>query len=255
MAPLVYVAVGDLEAARRYARARSELPFFREADHLAVEWSLTTAAVAGDLDEAVVLAQRFRRGWLEAGRHPLGGIGFAPAAAAMVHGLRGDEDARREWFDIGTEMRRVTEPRRGRQTIYIPTFEGIVALHRGDIGAALTQVAGEPESFKPWHDSAWRPWYTAVWAEAGVLAGLPDRRSRIVRARFIVRANPIAAAMVERADAIDAGDRDRLLAAAATLHAAGCLYQCARTLVFAGGDDRSEGELMLEAIGAAPMAS
>ena len=95
MAPMVYLAAGDLEAARRYAQQRSELPFFREADHLAVEWLLTTAAVAGDFDEAVALAQRFRRGWEEAGRPPIGGIAFAPAAAAMVYGIRGDDDGRR----------------------------------------------------------------------------------------------------------------------------------------------------------------
>jgi predicted ATPase/DNA-binding CsgD family transcriptional regulator len=255
MAPLVYLAAGDLGAARRYARQRSELSFFGEADHLAVEWSLTTAAIAGDFDEAVLLAQRFRRGWFEAGRPTLGGIGFAPAAAAMVHGIRGDEEARHEWLDIGAEMCRVVELFRGRQIIYQPTFEGMLSLHRGEIGVALTLVAAEPESFKPWHDSAWRPWYAAVWAEAGVLAGLPDRRSRIDRARFIVRSNPVAAAMVERAPPSPPAPRDRLLAAAATLNAAGCLYQCARTLLFAGGDDRSEGEIMLEAIGAAPMAS
>jgi predicted ATPase/DNA-binding CsgD family transcriptional regulator len=254
MAPMVYLAAGDLEAARRYAHQRSELSFFREVDHLAVEWLLTTAAVAGDFDEAVLLAQRFRRGWSEAGRPPLGGIGFAPAAAAMVHGIRGDEEARLEWLGIGAEMRRVTEPVRGRQTIYNPAFEGMVALHRGEVDAALTLVAEEPESFKPWHDSAWRPWYTAVWAEAGVLAALPDRRGRLDRARFTVRANPIASAMVERAAAIDSGDRDGLLAAAVTLGAAGCRYQHARTLVLAGGDDRADGEALLEALGAAPMA-
>ena len=173
MAPMVHVASGDLEAARRYARERSELPFLREAEHLAIEWLLTVEAIAGHLDEAVGLAERFRRGWIEAGSPPLGGIAFAPAAAAMVHGIRGDEEARLEWLRIFTEMHRVVRPTRGRHTIYFPAFEGVTALHRGDVAAALSQVAGEPESFKPWHDSAWRPWYTAVWAEAGVLADLP----------------------------------------------------------------------------------
>ena len=130
----------------------------------------------------------------------------------------------------------------------------MVALHRGEIGAALTHVAAEPESFKPWHDSAWRPWYTAVWAEAGVLAALPDRRSRLDRARFVVRGNPIAAAIVERAAAIDADDTEALLATAAALDAAGCRYQRARTLVFAGGEARAEGEAIMAEIGAAPMA-
>ena len=129
----------------------------------------------------------------------------------------------------------------------------MVALHRGEIGAALGHVAGEPESFKPWHDAAWRPWYTAVWAEAGVLAALPDRRARLDRARFVVRGNPVAAAVVERAAAIDAGDHETLSAAAA-LDAAGCPYQRARTLVLAGGDARAEGRELLAALGAAPMA-
>ena len=101
---------------------------------------------------------------------------------------------------------------RGRHTIYLPAFEGMVALHRGEIDVALGHVAGDPESFKRWHDSAWRPWYAAVWAEAGVLAALPDRRDRLDRARFIVQANPIAAAIVERAVALDAGDHEALLA-------------------------------------------
>ena len=199
MAPMVYLAAGDLEAARRHAQQRSELPFFREADHLAVEWLLTVAAISGDFDEADALAQRFRRGWTEAGSPTLGGIAFAPAAAAMAYGIRGDDEARLEWLHIFAEMHRVVKPARGRHTIYSPAFEGLVALHRGEIGVALRQVAGEPESFKPWHDAAWRPWYTAVWAEAAVLAALPDRRTRLDRARFVVRENPVAAAVVERA--------------------------------------------------------
>jgi hypothetical protein len=254
MAPMVCLASGDVSSARRYAQERSELPFFREADHLAVEWLLTTAAIAGDFDEAVALAERFRRGWVEAGRPPLGGIAFAPAAAAMVHGIRGDAERRQAWLQITAEVRRVVEPLRGRETIYSPTFDAMVALHRGETGVALTLLAGAPESFKPWHDAAWRPWYAAVWAEAGVLAALPDRRSRLDRARYLVRRNPVAAAIVERADAIDTGDAERLGAAAAALERAGCRYQCARTLVFAGGQAQARGEEMLAAIGAAPMA-
>ena len=87
-----------------------------------------------------------------------------------------------------------------------------------------------------------------------MLAELADRRERLERARFIVGHNPIASAIVDRAEAIDAGDTDGLLAAAAALDAAGCRYQRARTLVFAGGDARAEGEAIMAAIGATPMA-
>jgi hypothetical protein len=251
---MVSLAVGDLEAARRYAQQRSQLPFFREADHLAVEWLLTTAAIAGDFDEAVTLAQRFRQGWIEAGRPTIGGVAFAPAAAAMAYGIRGDEQAEREWEDIRAEMAQVVDPIRGRQTIYRPAFAGIVALHRGETAVALSHVAKRPESFKPWHDSARRPWYAAVWAEAGVFAALPDRRDRLDRARFVVRSNRIASAIVERAAAVDAGDTEGLLATADAFAAAGCRYQYARSLVLAGGDARAEGESIMAAIGATPMA-
>jgi hypothetical protein len=255
MAPMVFLAAGDMEAARRYARQRSELPFLRESDHLAVEWLLPTAAIAGDLDEAVVLARRFHRGWVEAGRPALGGIAFAPAAAAMAFGLRGDDEARLEWLGVTAEMRRVVGPTRARYNVLTPTFEGMVALHRGEIGTTLELVAREPELFKPWHDAAWRPWYTAVWAEAGVLASLPDRRARLDRARFLVRENPIAGAIVERAGALDAGDHEALLTVAEVLDSAGCPYQQARTLALAGGEPGAEGRALLEQLGAAPMAT
>ena len=86
-----------------------------------------------------------------------------------------------------------------------------------------------------------------------MLAELPDRRHRLERARFITVDNPVATAIVDRAEAIDAGDIDRLPSVAAALRAAGCRYQHARTLVLAGGEARAEGEAIMAAIGAAPM--
>jgi predicted ATPase len=254
MAPLVYLAAGDLETAGRYAQQRSELPFFREAHHLALEWLLTTAAIAGDFDEAVDFAERFRRGWVEAGRRPIGGIAFAPAAAAMVYGIRGDEEARLEWLDMTAEMRRVLDTLRA-QPGYSRVFNALVALHRGRLDDALTPLADGPDTLKHGYDGAWRPWYAALWAETAVLAALRDRGSRLDRARFVVRGNPLASAIIERADAIDTGDTARLPAIAATLGAAGCRYQFARTLVFAGGEARAQGEAILAAIGATPMAA
>ncbi len=146
----------------------------------------------------------------DAGVWVFGGLAFAPAAMAMVYGIQGDDEVQLEWLDIAAEMRRVVEPA-GRPRIYGPAFDGMVALHRGEIGVALTHVAADPGSFKLWHDAAWRPWYTAVWAEAGVLADLPDRRSRLDRARFVVRGNPISSAIVDRAEAIAIGDTSMLV--------------------------------------------
>ena len=154
-------------------------------------------------------------------------------------------------------MRRVAAPLLGGTPAYVQVLDGLVALHRGELGDALARLAGEPESFRhwQWHDGAWRQWYAAVWAEVAVLAELADRRQRLDRARFIVVHNPIASAIVDRADALDTGDTDRLLAAADALDVAGCRYQQARTLVFAGGEARAEGEAIMAAIGATPMAT
>jgi hypothetical protein len=66
--------------------------------------------------------------------------------------------------------------------------------------------------------------------------------------------NPTAAAMVERAAALAAGERDRLVDLASTLDDAGCRYQAARTLVLAGGPHAAEGRAAMAALGAAPMA-
>jgi predicted ATPase/DNA-binding CsgD family transcriptional regulator len=249
IATMVSAAAGDLRAARRYAQLRRELPFLRETDHLALPWVLVTAALAGHFHRAVEVGERFRLAWEEAGRPALGVLGMAPGAAAMVHGIRGDDDARREWLGILTEIRSV-----GAKTGYTEFLDAMVPLHRGQLDEALARLADGPESLRRWYDGAWRQWYAALWAEAAVLAELADRRERLDGARFIVGHNPIASAIVDRADAIDTGDTDLLLAAAAALDAGGCRYQHARTLVFAGGEARAQGEAILAAIGATPMA-
>ncbi|HKE70399.1 MAG TPA: LuxR C-terminal-related transcriptional regulator [Nocardioidaceae bacterium] len=255
MAPMIYLAIGDLETARRYGQRRRHLPLFRQSAHLAVIWQLTTAGLAGDFDEAIGFADQFRRGWIEAGRAATGGIAMAPSAAAMVFGLRGDDDGRREWLDIVAEMRRVVTPLVGYGTGYTQVFDGIVDLHHGRIDEALVDLADPPQALRRWSDGAWRQWYAAVWAEAAVLAELSDRRERLEIARFTVGRNPVASAMVNRAAAMLDGDRDGLLAAADALDAAGCAYQRARTLILAGGDERVEGEALMTAIGAARMAT
>jgi hypothetical protein len=83
---------------------------------------------------------------------------------------------------------------------------------------------------------------------------LADATERLSRARRLVEGNPIATAILDRTEALAAEDQGRLLAAAAALEAAGCRYQQARTLILAGGNERAEGEALLAAAHAAPMA-
>jgi hypothetical protein len=152
----------------------------------------------------------------------------------MVHGILGDDEARADWLQVayGLNGDQVTITMRD----WAPTFDAVVALHRGEFHAAADRLAidlGDPESW--WHAGQiiYRPWYAAVWAEAAVLARLPDAEVRIRAARQAARANPIASAMVERAAAFAVNDRTAVENLTATFEALGCPYQQARTGVLA----------------------
>jgi predicted ATPase len=253
MASEISLTAGDFAAARTYADRLASLPFVTELDHIATARRIKVDAMAGDLDAVLAAAERFRRGWEQAGRPVASNLAGAALAVSMVHGLRGDEEQSADWRDrtiaIGVTPERLESPLSG----YGPTFDAIVQLHVGDIDAAVDRLAVDPDRLRTWFSGEWRPWYAALWAEAAVLARLPDAAERIEQARLSVAANPVAGAMVERAAALADGDADRLAAAAAALEPTGCAYQWARTLVMAGGEHREAGEAALERMGATPM--
>ena len=253
MASEISLAAGDFAAARTYADRLASLPFVTELDHIASARRIKVDAMAGDLDTVVAAAERFRRGWEQAGRPVASNLAGAALAVAMVHGLRGDEEQRTEWRDrtiaIGVTAERLESPLSG----YGPTFDAIVELHVGDVDAAVARLAVDPDRLRTWFSGEWRPWYAALWAEAAVLARRADAAERIERARLSVAANPVATAMVERAAAFADGDADRLAAVAAALEPSGCPYQWARTLVMAGGEHREAGDAALERMGATRM--
>lgn len=254
MADHCAVAAGDLRAAKRHAGRLRDLPFYREEGHLATRRLLVITALAGDWDETITLAERFREGWDRAGRPRAGNLRSGAYAAATVHGLRGDDDARAAWLDIvdalGTPGRSPAPLRFG------DFFDALLLLHRGLPQQAVQVLHTPPWQLTDWYDSVWRPWYAAVWAEAAALSGHHDAAARIQRARRATVGNPIATATVARAAALATGDggRDGLTAAAAALEGAGCRYQWARSLVFAGGQQRARGESELARMGATAMA-
>ena len=132
-------------------------------------------------------------------------------------------------------------------------FDALLLLHRGQLADALHLLNTPPEDFRSWHNGQWRPWYSALWAETAVLAGHPGAAGRVRRARLGAAGNPVAAAIVSRAAALAGADRGELLAAAAALSAAGCHYQWARTLIFAGGQERDRGQAAMAGMGATDM--
>jgi predicted ATPase/DNA-binding CsgD family transcriptional regulator len=254
MASMCAVSAGDLRAAHRLGEGLCELPFYREEDHLATSRLIVVGLLSGSWDEAVELSELFRAGWERAGRPIAGNLRTAPYAVATVHALRGDDAARDRWMEVVDVLR---TPGRPLPTLHFgELFDSLVLLHRGQAAQAAALLADSPEEFVNHYNGMWRAWYTSAWAEAAVLADLPEAGERVARAVPMTVGNPIAQALVRRAAGLAAGDDDGradLVGAAAELRCLGAKYQWARTLVMLGGADRERGEQELAALGATPM--
>ncbi|MEV1205636.1 hypothetical protein [Microbispora rosea] len=208
------------------------------------------SALAGDVDEVLTGSVRFLDAWRRAGSPARSILAPAAAGVAMIHGLRDDHDARREWQEIMDRLGTSPEHVYG----YGAVFDAMLLLHRGQAPEALERTAPEPRQVWKWVTWIWHHWYVALRAEAAVLAGSPRARDCLAEARTAVAGNPVAGAIVERARALLDGDQEALLATAEAFDAAGCRYQSARTLVLAGGGHASRGAAALAALGLAPTA-
>ena len=238
MAAEVGLAAGDLTGAAAHAQALAALPFYRDEAHLALSRRLIVDALAGRFDDVVRAGERFRASWERAGRPVAPNLARAPYAVAMVHGMLGDDEQRAAWIRLTIDLGVGAEALAGSERGWPAVFDGLLMLHRADHAAAVRRLAGDiddPALFRAFASMQWRPWYAALWAEAAVLGHHPDAPDRIVRSRHAARDNPIAAAMVERAEAIAAGDRDRSGRLAVRFAQLGCPYQQARTVRIATG--------------------
>ncbi|CAL9351383.1 hypothetical protein SUDANB121_00484 [Nocardiopsis dassonvillei] len=248
MAAATAIGVGDLPRARRWGRRIADHPLLSEAGHHATSWLLVANALAGEVGGVLAGAERFREAWRQSGRLRSRSLGPAAAAVAMVHGLRGDPDARADWLEVIDRAGPGDDHRLG----YGAVFDALLLLHHADPDAAFERVAPEPERVWKWVCWVWLHWYTALRAEAAVLAGRADARGLVDAARAAVVGDPVASAQVERAQALLEGDTSGVLATVAAFEAAGCPYQAARTLVLAGRGHRAAGEAAFAALGLAP---
>ena len=234
------LGAGDLPATRRWARQLADHPLLAEVGHRATSWLLVADALAGHVGELARISARFLDAWRRAGDPNRSFLGPAVAAVVAVHDLRGDDEARREWRAVQDQLG--TSP--GYTYGYGAVFDALRMLHFGQAREALERLAPEPGDVWRWVTWIWLHWYVALRAEAAVLAESPDANRRLTEARAVVAGNPVASAIVERADALLHHDEKRLLATADTFDAAGCPYQAARTLKLAG-----DGGMALAALG------
>ncbi|MFG2881802.1 ATP-binding protein [Streptomyces sp. NPDC048297] len=242
------LGVGELAQARLYSRQLADHPLLTEAAHHATSWLLVTEAFAGHADKVFAGSAKFLDAWEQSGRQRSFALGPAAASVAMVHGLRGDHDARAAWLATAEQAGPDPDHRQG----YGAVFDAMFLLDRGEPGAALERLAPDPDEVWKWVCWAWLHWYVALRAEASVLAGHPAARKRIDAARAMVAGNPVASAQVDRAEALLDGDLPRQLATAAAFETAGCHYQAARTLLLAGNGHAAAGTAVLARLGLAP---
>ena len=231
----VRLAAGDLPAARDYAERLARLPVLREQRHLAESRWIKVDAMAGDLDRAARRGERFLVDWIRAGRPRATTLASTTWALAMVHGLLRDDPQRQQWLAVSEEIARggAVLNLDDASTGWAPTMDALVALDRGETDRALARLAADvddPEVWGHWQTGMWRPWYAASWAETAVLAGLPDAAERLQRARPLAAANPVATALIDRAEALLAGDTSAFAALSRRLARLGCTYQAERTL-------------------------
>jgi len=238
MASELHLAAGDLPTAARYADTLAALACYREQDHLATSRRIKVDALAGDLDGAAERGESFLAGWERAGRPLARTLNVTAYAVAMVHGLLGDEDRRRQWSEITVEL--MDDPARlsGCATGWAPTFDALVALDRDRPDLALQRLSADiddPDVWRAWIPGMWRPWYAALWAEAAVLGVDPDAPDRLRRASAATSQNPVATTIVRRAVDLHAGNPGMLAAHARRFADLGCPYQERRTSVLLAG--------------------
>nr|BFD96243.1 hypothetical protein KitaXyl93_76030 [Kitasatospora sp. Xyl93] len=245
------LGVGDLRGARQWARRLADHPQLAEVGHRATGWLLAADVLAGEIEQARTVSLRFRDAWQQAGSPARSVLGPPVAAMATAHGLRGDQEARRDWSALLEQV----DPSPWNTYGYGAVFDAILMLHQGRPEAALERMAPEPGQVRQWTTWIWLHWYVALRAEAAVLVRATDAADRLSQARTAVAGNPVATALVERAAALFDGDAERLIATAGVFDAAGCRYQSARTLMLAGGEHAVRGASALADLGLAPMST
>ncbi|MFI5952729.1 ATP-binding protein [Cryptosporangium sp. NPDC051539] len=236
MASHLFLAVGNLPEARRYADAVTALPFFREEQHIGLARRVEVDTLAGNFHTVAEYGDRIERDWTRAGRPVASNLGVSAYCIAAAHAMRGDPAAQEHWTGITRSLLGAYPRQLVRRVGWVPALDGLVALHRGDPEAALARMTVAPDGAEGWSAPnmiLWLTWYAAAWAEASVLASVPGAPERLVRAARAARANPIASAVIERAAALHSGDGAALPGLARRFTDLGCPYQRLRTEVLA----------------------
>jgi predicted ATPase/DNA-binding XRE family transcriptional regulator len=259
MVTAIAVTAGDLPAALATAKAAADDEVAGGQPHMTASKPILPLVLQGRFDEALAQAGVMWESWQRAGRPAARWMGPATYGVVLAHGLRGDDAGRRDWIArveevIGTGIDQVS----GTNLAAVGSFVSArVALHAGDLAAAVAAVAGLPREAQPWYETpAWyslRPYAWAIAAEVAVVAGLPDAPDRLAAAAPAGDENYWASACLDRAAGRLKDDRDALLRSLAGWERIEARFEraCTLTLLPGRGD---EGRAELSALGCRPPA-
>ena len=241
MASEAAVGAGHLEAALANARnsyhddTNQGLPQFA-ATHL-----LPPLVLRGEFDEAMEQAMVMYEGWEHAGRPPAGWMSPAFFAAALVFGLRGEDDAYAKWTELATSIARMKGP-----STCGSYFESRFALHGGAIEQARQLSTSQADN-----GGYYQPYVQAVRVETAVIAGSDDAEEQLVTAQRLAEENDFVAAQLLRAAGRLHHDETALKESVDGWEAIGARFERACTLLLLP-DRVDEGAAELAALGCVP---
>ena len=201
------VAAGDLSVGLAVARQiLDEDSATGEHSFLAAGKVVPVLVLTGRIADADALLEPMWSGWERAGRPPAVWLAAAAQYAALVAGLRGDDDGAGRWQGRAADAAQFANIFHDRHGP-LATFIGLrIALHRGESAEELVERAfGYPPAAR------FRVPAMALAAEVAVAAGHPGAGERVAAATAAAGAHPWALACLARA----AARRDPALVSAA----------------------------------------
>jgi class 3 adenylate cyclase/tetratricopeptide (TPR) repeat protein len=236
MAIETLIQAGDLDEAAVWVERLRETDIARGVVHMAPTRGVVVAFLRGEWDEVLVRVREGREAWRELGRSPMPSHATAFAAAAAVHGYRGEREQSEEWFRLAESLASSFDEHRAG----IAAIRGELLVHDGRVDDALAILPATVVGC-----SSWALPCLATRAEALVHAGSDDAPEAIAEALSRSAENPLARAIALRARARLDGDEAALRESFDTLQTLGCPHQAARSGWLLGGDARRDAEEML----------
>jgi hypothetical protein len=244
MATEAAVAAGDLDAALAAARASGEDSLGQGLAHFAATHFVVPLMLRGDFDETLAQAEVMRDGWQRTGSPAAGWMAPSFFAVALVHGVRGEETACREWWALAEGI--CLQSTTNSLSLFV---EPRIALHLGDIDRARAGSAGVHGPMA----AQYTAYAVAASVEVAIVAGAVGAEEQLAAAVALGVENDFVAAQLLRAAGRLHADNGELLAAAEGFERIGARFERACTL-FLLPDGRPEAVAELAVLGCAPPA-